>query len=1194
MKQGPFRNALLRALLVLSVGAGGIACGPKPPAPEIDCADGIDNDADGTTDCADTDCAAVAGCEILENEIGKCADGFDNDADGLSDCADLTDCANDDDCIDDNETGKCSDGADNDQDGVRDCDDPDCAQLVNPNDPTQGCTPETDPVCLDRAPCAILDCANDPTLVTQDNDCDALSDSFECITTFGNPPATLNANDPDSDNDGLPDGVEAGAIAGVDAACGNTLFDTNSATRTNPLDADSDNDGRLDGCEDRNKDGNKQANELDPNDADTDGDGLPDNQEDANNNCQIDAGETDGTKADTDSDGINDGVEVGAGGNANNADTDGDGLSDGVEDTNHNGQVDPGETNPTVADSDGDGISDGTEDTNQNGTVDVGETDPADVDFDNDGVCDGSTAIANVCVAGPDSFPGVNDTDGDGIPDNIEDAIGTDPNDADSDNDGLSDGEEIAAGGICADGTACTVDSQCVGIGNGLCVGGDPLDANDADPGVAAVCAIVNLKPVQFQDDAAGDWAVALETDYTYLANITAANGNRAATFNVSNADSRVAGFVVNLPLQGGGTSFAQGQALITNINNRSGQIGSTPAVQSNGTTSVSHDGFDTLVSAQVNFSGGLLDLGLIRNNILEAITNQNAGAYTGLPGAVGVVATTYTLKFSAQIRSDINRLIIFGAITDKTRFDNTALLDAIEVEDIGNGSALSKAFSGNTNACDLFNVNALPAADFIWMADISGSTDNDRDTIVAASTVVFDALQNNGVDFRMGVVPHSENDRTQGAGNGGDMRSGFLDPTVLGVAAAKTQFENDLRNVNGTDGCEFGLIASDDAIDKALPRTAPGIRNALKIRDAVKLVVFYVSDETAQEVEINSCGQGNIGTGQAEGAPTLPPNAAQQTTINNIVAPFISKIQANEGIAFGQLTPLQAPFCAGNAESGEGYAEVVTALGGTFYNVCDADPGATLQNIIDIVTGAASEFILQDGPISSTIKVGLQRQGSTTITVVPRSLSDGFDFASQANTIFFRGTTFRPNIGDKVTVSYRLWEAPVPPVVCNLPLVLNPVTNSCECPADCGLGANLPVGFICDTDPAVCAAACAPDCNGICEGNTICNTTTCGCDCPDTTPGDGVNDCAGTVTPGSGFVCDVASCQPVCADTTPGDGAADCGGTCAGNINTECDANSCGCVCGDGNNDGTVDCNNACVGGTFCDPNTCECKDIE
>ena len=58
------------------------------------------------------------------------------------------------------------------------------------------------------------------------------------------------------------------------------------------------------------------------------------------------------------------------------SDSDGDGLLDNVEDTNQNGTVDAGETDPNDADSDNDGIIDGLEDWNRNGIVDAGETDP--------------------------------------------------------------------------------------------------------------------------------------------------------------------------------------------------------------------------------------------------------------------------------------------------------------------------------------------------------------------------------------------------------------------------------------------------------------------------------------------------------------------------------------------------------------------------------------------------------------------------------------------------------------------------------------------------------------------------------------------------------------------------------------------------------------------------------------------------
>ncbi|WP_043401602.1 OmpA family protein, partial [Archangium violaceum] len=99
-------------------------------------------------------------------------------------------------------------------------------------------------------------------------------------------------------------------------------------------------------------------------------------------------------------------------------DSDNDGLPDGIEDKNHNGVVDPGETDPRNPDTDGGGVPDGVEDKNHNGVVDPGETNPLDP---------------------ADDLP---DTDGDGIPDVREVELGLDPNDNDTDNDGVPDGQD--------------------------------------------------------------------------------------------------------------------------------------------------------------------------------------------------------------------------------------------------------------------------------------------------------------------------------------------------------------------------------------------------------------------------------------------------------------------------------------------------------------------------------------------------------------------------------------------------------------------------------------------------------------------------------------------------------------------------------------------------------------------------------
>ena len=90
--------------------------------------------------------------------------------------------------------------------------------------------------------------------------------------------------------------------------------------------------------------------------ADSDGDGLTDAREERLG--------TDPNNADTDDDGLPDGLEVSTKTDPNNADTDYDGVPDGIEDTDQDGKVDDGETDPrkgaaVVEDTDTDGVPDG-------------------------------------------------------------------------------------------------------------------------------------------------------------------------------------------------------------------------------------------------------------------------------------------------------------------------------------------------------------------------------------------------------------------------------------------------------------------------------------------------------------------------------------------------------------------------------------------------------------------------------------------------------------------------------------------------------------------------------------------------------------------------------------------------------------------------------------------------------------------
>lgn len=140
---------------------------------------------------------------------------------------------------------------------------------------------------------------------------------------------------------------------------------------------------------------------------DSDGDGIPDLLEDTNGNGIVDAGETDPRDADTDDDGI----------------------SDGIEDANLNGIFDVGETDPLNSDTDGDGLADGDEDLNKNGQTDASESDPLNADTDGDGMQDGWEVYYGF---DPFADSGQDDTDGDGYTNLVEYNSGTDPTDAGS------------------------------------------------------------------------------------------------------------------------------------------------------------------------------------------------------------------------------------------------------------------------------------------------------------------------------------------------------------------------------------------------------------------------------------------------------------------------------------------------------------------------------------------------------------------------------------------------------------------------------------------------------------------------------------------------------------------------------------------------------------------------------------------
>jgi MYXO-CTERM domain-containing protein len=289
--------------------------------------------------------------------------------------------------------------------------------------------------------------------VDSDNDCfaDALmsEDGGARTTVAMNPNAACSAPNPvcvrttgrcgpdmDRDGDGLPDMTE-------------------TTIGTDPMNPDTDGDGIRDGDE-------VGRNPMNP--RDTDGDGMIDarDPDDDNDTVPTRSERPNGNDNDTDLDGRPDHLD---------ADDDGDTIPTRTERT-----IDPsdggpdGDFTPSYRDRDSDGDFDldrderGTDPMNPVDTDTDGARDFLDTDSDNDCVPDwdsredgAARTDASTPNASADANCGtgftcnrmtgrcvpVGDTDGDGLPDDDERRIGTDPNNPDTDGDSLRDGEEV-------------------------------------------------------------------------------------------------------------------------------------------------------------------------------------------------------------------------------------------------------------------------------------------------------------------------------------------------------------------------------------------------------------------------------------------------------------------------------------------------------------------------------------------------------------------------------------------------------------------------------------------------------------------------------------------------------------------------------------------------------------------------------
>ena len=384
---------------------------------------GNDTDGDGVPDYQDTDSDNDGIPDVIEGNTS----GNDSDGDGIDDVFDV------------DQTG----GADANNDGVDDA--------VNALDTDSDGIP--DYLDIDSDNDGILDATEADT--GTDTDVDGIDDLFDVDQTGGvdgnadgiddNAAATDTDSDGvpdyrdiDSDNDSIPDVLEAGL---VDDDLDGQL-DAGEATTTTPPDSDGDITPDYRDLDSSNNDGINDIDDAGNGSFDSNGDGVVDDVTDSDGDGVPDVIDGDpgsfGLSNDDDGDGIsntldldddNDGIPDSAETdvNGNDIDTDGDGIVDRLDrDSDNDGLPDSVEAvNGTVLDVDADGVIDNFTDANSDGLDDGidaamipldsdgdGSEDFRDLDSDNDGLNDVFEAAG---------FSDALDTNNDGILDDLAD-----------------------------------------------------------------------------------------------------------------------------------------------------------------------------------------------------------------------------------------------------------------------------------------------------------------------------------------------------------------------------------------------------------------------------------------------------------------------------------------------------------------------------------------------------------------------------------------------------------------------------------------------------------------------------------------------------------------------------------------------------------------------------------------------------
>jgi hypothetical protein len=399
-------------------------------------------------------------------------------------------------------------------------------------------------------------------------------------------------------------------------------------------------------------------------------------------------------------------------------------------------------------DSDGDGLSD-------NAEAGLG-TNPLSKDSDGDGLEDGYEVQWGL-------QPTEADTDGDGLDDGDEvDVWGTNPLEGDTDEDGLGDGEEVNVWGT--NPTKPDSDDDGLSDPDELDIGFDPKNPDSDGDGnldgiepAALACTSENIAAPQFLQSDPGTFTLAVHQGADILTAETTVPGITAHAIDYGWPDlDMAAGVATRLPPAG--VEDVDGLA-----DWLTGLVGTVCpySVRTTGNKIESFDGdffMKSMAILDLDCPGGS-DLSTVRNQLLAAVLETPVEALVGLPGPTKP-ADELALTFLVEHKGAGPFVAVF-TVSPRAQFDDPQGMGRVIASDLVGGAGLAKyaesaagsvEYDGYAATCEEF-VGEIARADFIWSVDNSGSMNDDQEVVADNVPLFTQLLENAGLDYRLAVT---------------------------------------------------------------------------------------------------------------------------------------------------------------------------------------------------------------------------------------------------------------------------------------------------------------------------------------------------------------------------------------------------------------------------------------------------------